>query len=126
VIAHPECPETLLRHAEHIGSTSSLISFTEKYSGQEFIVLTEPGILHQMKKRSPGSIFYDVPGVSDLSPGCVNCNACPYMKLNTMEKLYRCMVNRGPVIELEEGLRQRALKPLKKMLEMSASIPVKQ
>jgi quinolinate synthase len=120
VIAHPECPEALLRHAEHIGSTSSLINFSEKYPGNEFIVLTEPGILHQMKKRSPGSRFYDVPGIS--GGACVSCNTCPYMKLNTLEKIYNCMKNRGPSIELSPELIAAARKPLDKMLEMSKAI----
>ena len=121
VIAHPECPETLLRHAEHIGSTSSLIQFAERNAGQEFIVLTEPGILHQMKKRSAGSIFYDVPGMS-AEGACVSCNACPYMKLNTMQKIYECMSSRSPELVLPQELMARARQPLDRMLEMSKNI----
>ncbi len=117
VIAHPECPEPLLKRAAHIGSTSSLLKFTEARPGQEFIVLTEPGILHQMKKRSAGSQFYDVPGISDGA--CVSCNTCPYMKLNTLEKIYLAMKNRTPSIELSADLITRARKPLDRMLEMS-------
>lgn len=121
VIAHPECPEPLLNHATHIGSTSSLLNYvTEKSLGkpcESFIVLTEPGIIHQMRKNSPDSIFYDVPGVVD--GGCVSCNACPFMKLNTLEKLYLAMKNRAPSIQMDESLRQAAEAPLKKMLEMS-------
>lgn len=117
IIAHPECPEPLLARAGHIGSTSSLLRFTEQHPGQEFIVLTEPGILHQMKKRSPGSVFYDVPGVS--GGACISCNACPYMKLNTLEKIYACMKNRAPAIELSAELIAAARKPLDRMLEMS-------
>ena len=120
VIAHPECPEHLLRHAVHIGSTSSLIRYAETHAGQEFIVLTEPGILHQMKKRSAGSTFYDVPGISSEEQGaCISCNACPYMKLNTLEKIYDCMLSRAPALELPAELMQRARQPLDKMLEMS-------
>jgi quinolinate synthase len=118
IIAHPECPPELLRHAEFIGSTSALLNFTKEDPEGEFIVLTEPGILHQMKKFSPNGKFYDVPGHSDN--GCANCNDCPYMKLNTMEKLYLAMVNKGPVIELDEQLRVEAKKSLDKMLELSA------
>jgi len=127
VIAHPECPEPLLKHAGHIGSTSSLLKFTETHPGQEFIVLTEPGILHQMKLRSPGSTFYPVPGISKESPegACVSCNDCPYMKLNTMQKIYECMVNRAPNLELPQALMDAARKPLERMLEMSKGIPVK-
>ncbi|MCP5362335.1 MAG: quinolinate synthase NadA [Hyphomicrobiales bacterium] len=118
IIAHPECPEPLLNHAEHIGSTSSLIRFVSGNNPSEFIVLTEPGIIHQMKKLAPESVFYDVPGTSDGA--CASCNVCPYMKLNTMEKLYQCMVNRAPEITMTEALRLAALKPLEKMLAMSA------
>lgn len=121
VIAHPECPEALLAHADHIGSTSSLLKFTEAHPGEEFIVLTEPGILHQMRKRSPGSRFYDVPGMGQ--GGCVSCNSCPYMKLNTMEKLYQCMVRRGPEVTLDAALMEAARAPLERMLEMSRAIP---
>lgn len=117
VIAHPECPETLLRHAQHIGSTSSLIKYAEDRPGQEFIVLTEPGILHQMKKRSAGSIFHDVPFMD--GGACVSCNNCSYMKLNTLEKIYACMKNRGPEITLDATLATRARQPLDRMLEMS-------
>lgn len=121
VIAHPECPENLLDHAVHVGSTSSLLGFAEKHPGDEFIVLTEPGILHQMRKRSPGSQFYDVPGMNDGA--CVSCNSCPYMKLNTMEKLYRAMHSRSPELMLSSDLIERARKPLERMLEMSKAIP---
>ena len=121
VIAHPECPEALLRHAEHIGSTSSLIKFAENNAGQEFIVLTEPGILHQMKKRSAGSTFYDVPGMN-ADGACISCNACPYMKLNTLEKIYQCMLSRSPALELPQELMARARQPLDTMLEMSRNI----
>lgn len=119
VIAHPECPEALLRHAEHIGSTSSLINFTVEHAGDTFIVLTEPGILHQMKKRSPGSTFYDVPGTTS---SCASCNNCPYMKLNTMQKLYECMVGQTGEITLDEATRTAAITPLQRMLEMSKGV----
>ncbi len=120
VIAHPECPEHLLQHAAHIGSTSSLIRFSAEHAGGEFIVLTEPGIFHEMKKRSPGSIFYDVPGMG--SGACVSCNTCPFMKLNTMEKIAACMRDRTPSIELPPDLMVRARKPLERMLEMSKAV----
>lgn len=122
VIAHPECPEALLNHAHHIGSTSSLLGFTEKNPGQEFIVVTEPGIIHQMEKRSPGSIFYTAPGM-EVGGACVTCNNCPYMKLNTMEKLYLCMLKQEPELTLDPALIVAAKKPLDRMLELSASIP---
>ncbi len=118
IIAHPECPEALLAHAHHVGSTSSLLKYTEEHAGQEFLVLTEPGIIHQMEQRSPGSRFIPVPGAD----GNCNCNNCPFMKLNTMEKLYLCMVNRSPTITLPEDIRLQAKQSLDKMLEMSASV----
>lgn len=122
IIAHPECPEALLRHAEHIGSTSSLIKFTQEHPGQSFIVLTEMHIIHQMRQKSPGSIFYDVPSVAN--GGCASCNKCPFMAMNTMEKLYQCMVTGGPEITLPPELIAAARKPLDRMLEMSKAIPV--
>jgi quinolinate synthase len=118
VIAHPECPAALLKYATHIGSTSSLIKYTEVHPGEEFIVLTEAGILHQMKKRSPGSVFYPVPGIE--GGACVACNNCPYMKLNTLEKIYLCMKNKSPSLELSADMIARAKAPLDRMLEMSA------
>ncbi len=118
-IAHPECPQHILRHAEFVGSTSQLIKFAKENAPNEFIVLTEPGILHQMKKNNPDNIFYDVPGTEG---SCVWCNACPYMKLNTLEKLYLCMVNRSPEITLPEPTRLKAKQSLDKMLEMSVNV----
>lgn len=121
VIAHPECPEHLLRHADHIGSTSSLLKYTGEHAGKSFIVLTELGILHQMKKTSPNSVFYDVAGLSSEG-ACVSCNSCPYMKLNTLEKIYNCMKNKTPSLELSQELIISARKPLERMLEMSKAI----
>ncbi len=122
VIAHPECPEALLEYANHIGSTSSLIEFTKKNQGLEFIVLTEPHIIHQMKKVNPLGKFYDCPFIN--TAGCSSCNNCPYMQLNNLEKLYEVMkygnsAKFGGEIELSESLRVEAYKPLIKMLEMS-------
>lgn len=116
VIAHPECPPHLLDHADHVGSTSSLLNFSEENDTQEFIVLTEPGIIHQMQKRSPNKKFYDVGGTQG---GCEHCNACPYMKLNTLEKLYLAMVNGAPEVVLDEETRLAAKDSLDAMLEMS-------
>lgn len=121
VIAHPECPEPLLAHADYIGSTSGLLKFTETHAGDEFLVMTESGILHQMQKRSQGSRFHPVPGALD-GGACVACNTCPYMKLNTMEKLYLCMRNQSPEITLSPDLIARAKQPLDRMLALSASI----
>jgi quinolinate synthase len=114
LIAHPECEEPILQKADFIGSTSGLLNFVTTSDKNEFIVATEPGIIHQMELKNPGKKFIPAPPES----GC-SCNECPYMKLNTLEKLYLCMRDRKPEIVLEEELRKRALAPLKRMLEMS-------
>ncbi len=116
VIAHPECPGSLLEYANHIGSTSSLIKYVEENQGLDFIVLTEAGILHEMKKRAPKSNFYVVEGFS--KSGCVSCSKCPHMRLNTMEKLYKCIDSETPEIIMSEKLILSARKPLDKMFEL--------
>ena len=114
VLAHPECPESILRHADFVGSTTGLLNYAKQSPAREFIVATESGILHQMQKACPDKVFISAPG----DGGC-SCSECPHMKLNTMEKLYLSMRDRKPEITLDEGLRQRALKPILRMLEMS-------
>ncbi|MCP9808436.1 quinolinate synthase NadA [Cyanobium sp. HWJ4-Hawea] len=114
VLAHPECQEHLLDQADFIGSTSALLRRAASSEASSFLVLTEPGILHQMRLQVPGKAFYEVPGAD----GC-SCNACPYMRLNTLEKVWSCLETLSPAIELEEGLRQRALAPIERMLAMS-------
>lgn len=122
IIAHPECPQNLLNHAHHIGSTSSLLNYVKENQGEEFIVLTEPHIIHQMKKLNQTGKFYDCPFID--TAGCAFCNNCPYMALNNLEKLYLVMKygnksQHGGILELDENLRIEAEKPLRKMLEMS-------
>jgi quinolinate synthase len=114
LIAHPECEETLLNRADFIGSTSALLKFVQENPAKEFIVATEEGIIHQMKKKAPDKVFIPAPPEENCA-----CNQCPYMKLNTIEKLYLCMRDLKPEITLDEELRLRALKPIQKMLEMS-------
>ncbi|PZR14021.1 MAG: quinolinate synthase [Archangium gephyra] len=114
VVAHPECEAAVLRHADFIGSTKHLLEFTQRDPGTKFIVVTEVGIIHQMEKASPGKTFIPAPPDN----GCA-CNECPHMRLNTMEKLYRCMRDQKPRLELPPGLGEAALKPLKLMLEWS-------
>jgi len=114
VLAHPECMPHLLEHADYIGSTSKLLQRAQQSKAESFIVLTEPGILHQMRLKVPDKSFLDVPG----SDGC-SCNACPYMRLNTLEKIQQCLETMSPAIELEESIRIQALRPIQKMLEMS-------
>jgi quinolinate synthase len=115
IIAHPECEEVLLRHTDFIGSTSKLLKYVQEDSSNTYIVATEPGIIHQMEKYAPGKKYIPAPSADD---SC-SCNNCPYMKKNTMEKIYLCMKNKFPQIEMEETLRLRALKPIERMLEMS-------
>lgn len=122
VIAHPECPQNLLSYAHHVGSTSSLLKYSKENQGGEFIVLTEPNIIHQMKQANPTAKFYDCPFVDKA--GCTLCNTCPHMQLNNLEKLYLVLKygNKSPnggELQMDENLRIKAQKPLKKMLEMS-------
>ena len=114
IIAHPECEEVVLNRADFIGSTSKLLNFVQEDSSDEFIVATESGILHQMKKIVPGKNLIPAPPEANCS-----CNECPYMKLNTMEKLYLCMKNRKPEITMDAALMKAALRPIERMLEMS-------
>lgn len=117
VIAHPECEEVVLQLADYIGSTTQLLKYTQKDASQEYIVATETGILHQMQKDSPNKTF--IPAPPDNS--CA-CNDCPHMKLNTLEKLYLCMEYETPELLMEESLRQAALKPIRRMLDISAQL----
>jgi quinolinate synthase len=114
VIAHPECPMHLLEYANHIGSTSSLLQYVKQHNGLEFIVLTEPGIIHQMHKIAPDSKFHDVPAITHR--GCASCSQCPYMRLNSLEKIYLCMKNKAPQISLSTEITQKARTALDRML----------
>lgn len=116
-IAHPECEEAVLALADYIGSTTGLLKFTGSSSSQSFIVATESGILHQMQKSNPHKTFIPAPPTNTCA-----CNDCPYMKLNTLEKLYLCMKYEKPEIRMEESLRIAALKPIERMLQISASL----
>ncbi|NHQ60673.1 quinolinate synthase NadA [Chlorobium sp. BLA1] len=115
LIAHPECREEVLSHASFIGSTQALLQYTESSSAQSFIVATEPGILYEMHERSPGKVFIPAPKDSN-NPHSL----CTQMKQNTLQKLYHCMLNRSPEITVPEGLQRAALKPIRRMLDMSA------
>lgn len=117
LIAHPECEEAVLKIADFIGSTSALLKFVKNDAATTFIVATEAGILYQMKKDAPDKIL--IPAPPDNS--CA-CNDCPYMKLNTLEKLYNCMKYELPEITMEESLRLQAKKSIDKMLELSAKL----
>ena len=115
IIAHPECPEDILKHADFIGSTSSLLKFVNQDSSQKFIVATEPHIIHQMKKLKPNKEYLIAPGVD----GNCSCSNCPFMELNTMEKLRDCLKNLSPEILIENELILRAKKSLNTMLKLS-------
>jgi quinolinate synthase len=115
LISHPECEEPILMHSDFIGSTSKLLSFVQEDSANQYIVATETGIIHQMKKGAPQKEYIPAPPEDDTC----SCNECPYMKLNTLEKLYLCMKNKFPEISMDEEIRKGALLPIEKMLAMS-------
>jgi quinolinate synthase len=114
VIAHPECETTVLRHADYIGSTTALLNYCQQSDKERFIVVTEPGIIHQMAKAAPQKQFIPAPPLNNCA-----CNECPHMRLNTLEKLYLAMKYRAPEITLPEPTRLAALRPIQRMLEMS-------
>ncbi|MEP7163093.1 MAG: quinolinate synthase NadA [Ferruginibacter sp.] len=115
VIAHPECEEPVLAVADYIGSTTGLLRYSQESTSKEFIVTTETGIIHQMQKASPDKTFIPAPPNNSCA-----CNDCPYMKLNTLEKLYLCMKYEMPEILMDENLRLAAKNPIDRMLEISA------
>ncbi len=114
VIAHPECEEHVLTQADFIGSTTSLLRYTAEQPDDTFIVVTESGIIHQMEARSPEKTFIPAPPENTCA-----CNECPHMKLNTLEKLYLCMEYELPEVIINYDLAEKALKPLKRMLDLS-------
>jgi len=116
-IAHPECEPDILRHADFVGSTRKLLNYVSTSTEQKIIVGTETGILHTMRKAAPQKTLLAVP--FENSHGCEGCNQCPYMKLNTLEKIYLCMRDLAPRIELAEELRLAAARPLQRMLSLS-------
>jgi quinolinate synthase len=116
IAAHPECPPHIVDHADYVGSTSGILQYAKTMEGQTLIVATEPHIIHQMEKALPHKTFIGAPGAD----GNCNCNICPYMALNTMEKLYLALRDLTPRIEIEEGLRLAAKKSLDRMLEMAS------
>src|SRR5512134_2874968 len=113
VIAHPECTAEILRHANHIASTSGLIDYAKKSPKQTFIVATEAGILHKMQKAVPAKTLIAAPPEDE---SC-SCNLCPFMRKNTLEKLYLCMRDLQPQVDVPEAVRVKALKPIERMLE---------
>jgi len=116
IAAHPECPPHIVDHADYVGSTSGILQYAKTMPGDTLIVATEPHIIHQMQLALPAKTFIGAPGAD----GNCNCNICPYMALNTMEKLYLALRDLEPRIEIEEGLRLAARKSLDRMLEMAS------
>lgn len=116
LLAHPECRKYILEIADHVGSTSSIIKFARNSDKKQFIVATESGILHQMQKENPDKEFIPAPPEDST---CA-CNDCFYMKMNTLEKLYLCLKNERPEIFVDEEVRLKAVKPIERMLEISA------
>ena len=115
VAAHPECPPHIIDHADYVGSTSGILNYAKAFEGDTLIVATEPHIIHQMELALPGKTFIGAPGAD----GQCACNICPYMALNTLEKLYLALRDLKPQVHIEEGLRLEAKKSLDKMLEMA-------
>lgn len=116
IIAHPESEANILKVAHYIGSTTAMINFVIKDPSKEFIVATEAGILHAMSKEVPEKMLIPAPAKQDNT--CA-CSECGFMKMNTLEKVYRCMVDESPVIDIDETLRAQALRPILRMLEIS-------
>ena len=114
IVAHPECESSILDMADFIGSTTALLRFVENDNGKEFIVATEPGILHQMEKKAAGKTLIAAPPEGNCA-----CNECPFMRLNTPEKIYLALRDLEPRIEMDEELRKRALLPIERMLALS-------
>jgi quinolinate synthase len=115
VIAHPECTEAILRHAQHVASTSGLITYAKNSAKQTFIVATEAGILHKMQQAAPGKTLIAAPPEDE---SC-SCNMCPFMRKNTLEKLYLALRDLAPQVDVPEPIRVKALRPIQRMLEMS-------
>ncbi len=115
VLAHPECRQTIIALADVVGSTQALLNYAVESDAKQFLVATESGILHEMTQRCPGKEFIPVPPEDST---CA-CNECNYMRLNTLEKLYNCLKNETPEILVEDSVREKAVKPILKMLEMS-------
>ena len=117
IVAHPECKSVILKMADYVGSTQGLLNYVTKSDKMKFLVVTESGILHQMTKANPDKTFIPVP--PELEGKTCACNECVFMRMNTMEKLYLCLRDEKPEILIEEELREKAVKPILRMLEMS-------
>lgn len=117
LLAHPECEEVILQMADYIGSTTGILKYATSHPDKEFIVATEPGIIHQMQKENPDKVFIPAPPNNNCA-----CNDCPHMKRNTLEKLYLCLKNESPEISVPADIIEKAVKPIERMLEISAKL----
>ena len=115
ILAHPECKSVVLKLADVVGSTATLLKYAVKSDKNEFIVATESGIIHEMRKQCPQKTFIPAPP----NDSTCACNECNFMRLNTLEKLYNCLKYEFPTIEVDEKIAKEAVKPIKKMLEIS-------
>jgi len=117
ILAHPECEDVILQMADYVGSTTGILKYATNNPAMEFIVATEAGILHQMQKDNPEKVFIPAPPNNNCA-----CNDCPHMKRNTLEKLYLCLKNESPEIDVPKHIIEKAVKPIERMLEISAQL----
>jgi quinolinate synthase len=117
LLAHPECEDVILEMADYIGSTTGILKYATKSPEKEFIVATESGILHEMQKQNPDKVFIPAPPNNSCA-----CNDCPHMKRNTLEKLYLCLKNEVPEVTVPSDIIEKAVKPIERMLEISAKL----
>jgi quinolinate synthase len=117
VLAHPECEDIILQMADYVGSTTGILKYATNNPAKQFIVATEAGILHQMQKDNPDKTFIPAPPNNNCA-----CNDCPHMKRNTLEKLYLCLKNESPEIKVPKDIIEKAVKPIERMLEISAKL----
>jgi quinolinate synthase len=118
VITHPECKQPVIQVSDFVGSTAALLKYTIQSDKKQFIVATESGVIHEMQKKSPHKQFIPAPP----NDSTCACNECSFMRLNTMEKLYNCLKDETPEIKVDEAIRQKAVKPIEKMLKISAQL----
>jgi quinolinate synthase len=117
LIAHPECEQAVLRHAHLIGSTQRLLDYAAKSSVKKLVVATEAGILHAMRKAAPDKVF--IPAAPENGDPSCGCSTCPFMRLNTLEKVLACLRDLKPSISIDETLRRQALIPIERMLAIA-------
>lgn len=118
VITHPECKQPIIHISDFVGSTAALLKHTMRSDKKQFIVATESGVIHEMQKQSPDKVFIPAPP----NDSTCACNECNFMRLNTMEKLYRCLRDETPAIEVDKEIQRKAIRPIRRMLEISEQL----